>query len=271
MKDRAISRFEEIRDLVNHAKKPGHVFLTNWYTDESKCNFWIDQGVLSMVKYEAASFILRKHLDFHYLYFLSSGIENLEAALKLLANETSHVYVVDLVEKGDGYGMLPATFERQQFRHHETLIRMFMKRDSNLSPDADAGKSMFSSPDDALMIYSFLTEKLDRYSEQIPSVEEIKMMIRNNQVLLIKEGSEIGGILYFEKNGMTSHLREWLVNEKFRNQHVGSRLMSKYFQLSSDCSRFILWVKKHNDHAVEIYKHYGYSTENINDRIFVNL
>jgi len=266
-----ISDYSEVRDLVNKTKQTGLCLLTNFYPDESKISFWISQGMLSFFENEGTLFILRRHFDFYYLFFLSTRIENLENTLKLLLTTTTNRFVIDFIERGKETGILPLLFERIGLKHHETLLRMVMKSSHGSNFQVPEGNNMFAKIDDTSLIFRFLTERLDPFSEQIPTQDEIKLMIQRDQLLILKEGCEIGGILYFEKNGVISHLKEWLVDERFRDKHFGSLLINHYFSLNSDCSRFILWVKKDNHHAIEIYRHYGYLTENINDMIFVNL
>lgn len=266
-----VSSFEEIRNLIKNTKKSGYDFLTNFYADQQIVNFWIEEGLLSFIEYKGSSFILKKHLDFYYLYFLATEIEMLEPAIKFLINETSKVYVIDLIEKNNEAGLLPSLFEKSGFRHYENLRRMFLKKNPGKQIQVNTDENFYAVKDDVDLIFNFLKLRLDRYSEQIPTENEIKKMIKNNQMLIVREEEEIEGLLYFSKYGMVSHLMEWIVNEKFRDKHIGSSLIKKYFLLSDECSRMILWVKEQNDQAIQIYKHYGYSFDNVVDRIFVNI
>ena len=271
MKTNLISDYSEVQDLVNKTKQIGHCLLTNFYPDDLKIKFWISQGLISCCENEGSFLILRKHFDFFYLFFLSTGIENLENTLKLLLTTSPNRFVIDFIVRGKEPGILPLLFERIGFKHHETLLRMVMKSSQRPKFEVSDDCNMFAKIDDTSLIFRFLTERLDPFSEQIPTLDEIKLMILGNQLLILKEGCEIGGILYFEKNGEISHLKEWLVDERFRGNYFGSLLIKQYFSLNNGCSRFILWVKKDNIHAIDIYKHYGYLPDNINDMIFVNL
>jgi ribosomal protein S18 acetylase RimI-like enzyme len=270
MKQQQIRSYQEVLELVNQSRIKGVPYITNFYPDETKIRTWIDRGQLSVLMAEGVTLMLRTHLDFQYLFFLTAGHDRLEAVLPALLKESGGIFVADVVAKGEHDHTLHHILIQNHFRHHETLIRMTARREISEFSGIPSEECIFANRGDISKVYSFLMVNLDRFSEQIPDQEEISDLIDTQQLLLISEREDVGGLLYFEKNGATSHLREWLVNEKYRDKHYGSRLIREYFRLSSECSRFILWVKEANHHAIEIYRHYGYTIENLTDRIFVN-
>jgi ribosomal protein S18 acetylase RimI-like enzyme len=73
----------------------------------------------------------------------------------------------------------------------------------------------------------------------------------------------------FEPMGLTSHLRYWYVDEAFRNQGIGARLMRRFFRLSSGSQRLILWVAGDNSDALAKYRHYGFREDTLVDRIMI--
>jgi len=146
---------------------------------------------------------------------------------------------------------------------------MSLNRRVRTGPAGSDDEVLFARVEDAVQVHDFLVNRLDKYSEQIATPFELASASAGNQLLLMKNDNDICGLLYFEKTGNTSHLKEWLVDEKSRGMQTGSKLMKKYFSLCSDCTRFILWVKSGNEPAIMKYIHYGYATDNLVDRIFI--
>jgi len=264
-----LRKYLYILEAISKVKKQDLGYITNFYLDECKTNFLISNKRLFVENLGDSYFIIRRHIDFSYLYFIAPGFEKLEASLKLFLLGNKNVFVIDLIGKGEGLLNTSAFFERMNFVCHETLIRMSQVREPDWISGKQTDTTVYAMIEDKNEIFDFLKDRLDRYSEQIPLIEEIELMIKSNQLLALKKNNEIAGLLYFEKSGKTSHLKEWHVNEKYRGIKVGARLLSTYFNLCSDCNRFILWVKENNTDAIKIYEHYGYKKELIKDRILL--
>lgn len=264
-----INKYSEILELISKVKQHNLGYITNFYLDEYKTSFLISNNRL-FVEYIGDSYlIIRRHIDFSYLYFIAPGFEKLEASLKLFLLGNKNIFVIDIIGKGEGLLNTSAFFERMNFVYHETLVRMSMVREPGWISGQQTDTTVYAMIEDKNEIYDFLKDRLDRYSEQIPLIEEIEFMINSNQLLTLKKNDEIAGILYFEVSGKTSHLKEWHVNEKYRGIKVGASLLNTYFNICSACNRFILWVKENNTDAIGIYGHYGYKKELMKDRILL--
>lgn len=66
------------------------------------------------------------------------------------------------------------------------------------------------------------------------------------------------------------YLKHLLTNPKFRRQGVADLLLKKVFFLSKGCIRYILWVIKENQLAINLYKKFGYEFEPLNNYTFVS-
>jgi len=89
-------------------------------------------------------------------------------------------------------------------------------------------------------------------------------------ILLVRCRDELGGVLWFETTGLTSHLRYWYVNPALRNRGPARALSAAIFRHCAACRRFILWVIADNDDGIAKYEHYGYRRESLVDRIMIN-
>ncbi len=265
----AIRSYKEISENIEKIKKLNTRFVTNFFLNETKINQWIEDESLFTVEKGKVIFIFRKHTDFFYLYYISTDLSELFIELNNLEFPEHLDFVADIVGKADETNQISNGFQSQGFIHHETLKRMFMMKTNTVDEKDLSSEIEFATQADAKPVFDFLTQRLDKYSEQIPSIKEIQFAIDNQTLLISKNNNEIAGLLYFEKIGFTAHLKEWLVNENYRENKIGSKLIKTFFYLCNNCNRFILWVKENNDNAISKYEHYGYKKESLKDTIMV--
>jgi len=264
-----IRSYKEISEGVERIKNLNNRFITNFFLNEAKITNWIEDQTLLSIESSHSIFILRKHMDFLYLYYISTDFSELFRNLKDVHPIPDTDLVVEIVGKDGDFDQISSGFQPQGFVHHETLKRMFMLKNSPVDESELSAEINFAAPSDSELVLDFLLKRLDKYSEQIPEIKEINAAIVNKNILISKIDDEIAGLLYFEKTGFTSHLKEWLVNEKYRNNRIGSKLIKTYFYLCNNCNRFILWVKENNADAISKYEHYGYRMEHLKDIIMV--
>jgi len=80
----------------------------------------------------------------------------------------------------------------------------------------------------------------------------------------------LAGLLLFERRGVTSTVRHWLVDAAVRHRGVGGALMRRYFEGQRGVRRFLLWVAFDNEDAIRKYRHYGYAPDGLIDIVLVN-
>ena len=265
----AIRSYKEIIESIENVKKLNAKFVTNFFLNENKITQWIENEVLFSIVKNNSVFIIRKHIEFYYLYYFSTDLSELFVELEDLKIPQNSDYVIDIVGKADDLHPILFGFQSQGYFHHETLKRMISMQKKLIEKSELPSEVSFATLADAHIVFDFLLQRLDKYSEQIPSIMELQIAIHNNNLLVAKINDEIAGLLYFEKIGLTSHLKEWLVNEKYQGRKIGSGLIKTYFSLCENCNRFILWVKENNDSAIKKYEHYGYKMESLQDIIMV--
>jgi ribosomal protein S18 acetylase RimI-like enzyme len=267
-----ITSEHEILEGIDRVKKAGRKLVTNFFLNPRQAAFWIRQELLFSVTIDTTFFLFRRHGDFHYLYFTAPDAASLREPLARVARGTESDLVIDLVGSEEMLRAYAGIPESAGFSVHEKLIRM--SRTGVYRPEKPVppiNKVVYATREDIELIHRFLEERLDKYSEQIASTEELEMAVKGQSILLVKEDGGIGGLLYFEQNGAVSHLKEWHVNEAFRGQHAGSDLIRHYFGLCASARKFILWVKSNNRDTISRYHHYGYREEPIADIIYLKL
>lgn len=243
--------------------------ITNFYPNNDKIDSWISRGSIFLKDYAHSAFIVRYHMDFKYLFFISNSLKQLEIDLVNFLHAIDIDIVTEIVGTQDSNISQIELFQQHGFCLHEILVRMQTIKNEIISKSEYADEVENAQIKDSKRIQNFLINRLDKYSEQIPDIPEIETLINNKSILIIRKQDSIGGLLIYENTGILSHLREWHVNKDYRNEKIGSKLIKSYFNLSRECKRFILWVKNENLDAINRYKHYGYKEDKLIDQILV--
>ena len=121
-------------------------------------------------------------------------------------------------------------------------------------------------------VLDFFHKHFDKYTEQIPTEEELAIWIDDDSFLVYDDGitNELGGYIIYDHIGLTWYLRYWFVNPAFRNKGVGSSLMREAIRRCQGIKRQILWVIETNDNAIIRYEHYGFKKERMVDTVMIN-
>ena len=112
-------------------------------------------------------------------------------------------------------------------------------------------------------------DQIDPLTEQIPTIRDLEDWAKTGQILVVRRGDTLGGVLIFEITGVAAVLRYWFVNQEATNQGIGSKLIRTFFHLCRNCRRISLWVIANNKDSIRKYDHYGFSCDNMLDHILV--
>ena len=245
--------------------------LSNFYASRGQVLGWIGRQRLFAVEAESAACFLRRDRDFYHLHHLAADKRAISRALALLPVAIpGEILATDLVGRGTEVDELSKLYEGHGFRRHRSLIRMVRFTDGK-PQRAEGGVDVAEAvPEDAPAVLAFLEGTLDRFVEQIPEIEELQNAIASREILVARRGREFAGVLVMSVTGLSSTLRYWIVNGKFRNQGIGSRLIRRFFQICSGGKRIVLWVFPENDGAIGKYRHYGFSPDGLMDQVLIN-
>jgi ribosomal protein S18 acetylase RimI-like enzyme len=242
---------------------------TNFFAGKDIIESWTRAGLLFHEEIGRTSFFFRKEADFFHLFYISPSCDDLGKGLDGLAGRPE-ILTVDVVTKAASEAPVLDVFRENGFHVYNTLVRMCRAGNRGAEEQGPSDDVRFAAAADAGRIHDVLDRNFDRYAEQIPSTGEIAEDIGRRKFLLVDNGGVVAGLVHYELAGLTSHLRRWFVNPDFRGQQVGSRLLRKYFSMSANATRFILWVLKSNENAIGKYLHYGYRVDDLADTIFIN-
>lgn len=258
-----IQSFEEVRNRINRIRSLRKGFITNFFPEQRKIEIWTNHNLLFAEETEEVTLFIKQDDGFKYLFYCATNKEVLNDVLCSLPADEK--YVVDQIVDARTDESIIDLFKSNGFTIRKSLVRMSKINENleNFEPDGTYKAFVI----DLQCIQEMLYAQFDKYSEQLPTSEELKDFLDNNHVIVIRRGNEIAGFILYDITPSTLYLRYWLVNPEFRNRGVGSELFKEYQRRGASCKRHILWVVRDNQNAINRYKHYGYQYENMKDYV----
>ena len=260
----------DLLEALERVRRAGAGPVTNWFAAPERIDYWIGRNALSLLQGERALVILRRDRGFHRVYHSAVDLEALSAVLRCLSGELAvhGTLTADLIGRPLDLEPVAGVYRLSGFADHTCLLRMIRMAapEEVAEPEPDVA---FAGPADVAAVMAFLDRLLDPFTDQIPDEDEIREAASRRNIILVRRGDSVGGLLLFETMGVTSHLRYWYVDDKALNQGIGARLIRQFFRLSSGSRRVILWVVGDNSDAIAKYRHYGFRPETLVDRIMI--
>jgi ribosomal protein S18 acetylase RimI-like enzyme len=261
---------EEILNYVSAIRGLKKGYLTNFYPDSEKLNLWISKDLLFKDTAGDTLFFFRRNNNFSNVYFCSTDTQALNHAIIDIQSRYNEILVFDIVGTGKSQMELSETFLRNNFHIYCTLQRM--SRLINKSEEYNNNYYIRTANNNEFEEISDLFRcHFDEYAEQLPLAEELSEWIRKGHVFVYREDAEILGFVVFDINGLTSYLRYWFVDPRYRDKKIGSGLLRRFFYESMNTKRQLFWVIDSNANAIMRYEHYGFRSENMFDNIYINL
>jgi len=156
----------------------------------------------------------------------------------------------------------------QENFHYRTNLRMY--RYNNLPVD-ELDFSLVQNPDqnDLEEIIFHLELNFDKYSEKIPSIEELKKW--QNSTYIIKEDNQIAAILISEMKGTTNELHFWLVISKFRGKGYGDLVFKYCLNCNKEIQRYTSWININHQYSIKKHIECGFLKDRITNKIYLNI
>jgi ribosomal protein S18 acetylase RimI-like enzyme len=264
------SAAEEVLRAVGRIRSGGRESTTNVFASIDQLRRWMDRGTLEWECGGDALLIYRRDRDFYHLYHAAVSPSALTRALRMLQTDhATKVLTSDLVGRESDVSAVADVYASCGFRCHSELMRMARVGGERLPEEETDPEVHCAEASDAPAIVAFMERLLDRFAEQIPDEDEIRSEAAKRNVLIVRRGADLGGVLIVAPQGRTATLRYWWVNERFRDQGIGARLIRTMFGLCREMDRIILWVIADNTNAIRRYEHYGFRRDGLVDVIML--
>jgi hypothetical protein len=264
-----IDSVEVVANAIDRAKKGATAYCTNLFPTPRKLEGWITDGGMLLEEAEGAALFLRRDRGFWHLHFCAGNPVVLRRALTSCPELRTESVVVDVVGREPEVMDLADLFERTGFRLYQRLFRMARASQGTIDSGPDP-RIVLPENADVQPIHELLLRSFDCRAEQVPMPFEIEAAAEAGQIRVARFGGRIGGLLFFETQGLTSTLRYWLTPPEFRGVGLGSALMRWYLAEHSAVRRFLLWVVADNADAIQKYERYGYAPDGLLDRVLAN-
>lgn len=253
-----LNSYCEIAKIIKEAKLAGISNYSNYFPNPKLHAEWISKNELWVWKQKNIILLIHKLKKFSEIFFFSKDIDSLRSALESINLKKSNPILLEIINKSetDLYNLPVSKILKRMVR---------IGTPENFSSDR---KSVIRADISYKDILTNIFEKnFHPAIEHIPDDNELSQLIENNCVYICNTENEIAGFIIFELVGSSVHLRYWWVNPLYRNQGVGSSLMSLFFEVGKNTVRQFLWVFDDNENAIKRYKHYGFKFDGMFDRI----
>lgn len=255
-----------LQDLTSAVPRGAAGYSTNLYGGREQVERWCAADRLRVLVADGAVLVLRADRDFRHVYHVARDLSALTAALRLLP---AGLYTTDLVGRGDVLDRVCEAHAAAGFAHHAFLRRMGRGQATEplLVEASDEDGVVTATAEDADAVAAFLDRLLDRFTEQLPEHDELREAAEGGRLLLVRRGSDLAGMLMYDVQGQLAHLRFWHVDPAVQGAGVGRRLMASFLSRCAGARRIVLWVVGNNDRSIAIYRHYGFETDGLLDRV----
>lgn len=260
---RIVNSYNAIITYVNSVRGLHKGFITNFFPDQRKVDIWCSHKMFWVQELDEAVLFIKKDDGFTSVMYCATNLEKLFAAISQLPSD--NVYVIDQIVDARTDTSMISRFETAGFKVRKTLLRMSKVIKESLNVTSEGCFNATES--DIPVIRELLFDNFDKLSEQLPTNEELKDFVDNQHIIVKKINNLIAGFIIYDQTPSTLYLRYWLVNNRFRNQGVGSALFREFSKRGNSCKRHMLWVMEDNDNAIVRYKHYGYKEENMKNYV----
>lgn len=256
--------WNSLQRLTENLPRSAPGYSTNLYADHRQIEQWCATGQLRALATKDAVLVLRADLDFWRVYHIARDMTALTDALAALP---AGRYVTDLIGRSGDLAQSCNAYADGGFVQYAFLRRMNRTRPpSEANPVDDVA---VATAEDAEDVSRLLHRLLDRFSEQLPSLDELRMAADHGHLLLVRQETALVGMLMYDLHGQSAHLRFWHVDPVVHGMGVGRRLMRSFLTRCAQTRRITLWVMGDNDRSIAIYRHYGFEADGLVDRIMM--
>jgi RimJ/RimL family protein N-acetyltransferase len=257
--------------MLAAAKVVGKPFLTNFFLSDAAVEPQVRAGEVEAFEAEGAAILLRREARFDRLYYAAAGEDCLKNALSEVAAEAERDIVVDVVGREDAIAPVVERFRESGFEKHDALVRLQRTTPREIGADAPDPEVETGRPDDAPEILAALANNFDAYSDQIPSLSEIRDAAAAGTIALVRAEGRIAALYYYDRAGLTCQARYWLVLPEFRSRRaLGDKVLRRFLAACADAKRCILWVHQENRPVLAVYRWYGFAADGLVDTILIH-
>lgn len=256
-----IISFDELKVKLFEFRKNHKEVISNYISQDlsnKELTFFENENGLLIFAYD-------DEYNIYKVYFMVDSLESLDNLLTQSKwNKNSSLEIID---KNDPDKNIKKVFEKYGFIEFTSLQKMsFLSDEQNILESNE--NIIYCDLLDIENLIEIFVNKFNKYSENLPSKNEIKKAIESKSIIKIIDKQKIIGFLWFDMKKVLTELRYLFVDENYRGQKLSKRLMEQYLYSVKDVKKKQLWVLEDNMVAINLYKKFAYEFEELKDTIF---
>lgn len=143
----------------------------------------------------------------------------------------------------------------------DQYVAQYSNLKSNSSTNPNIVVRLANSIEDVSLACTLFNDTFDRLSGDFLPKYAYQFLLSSKNILVAKSvNNEFLGALHQEKKGTINEIGHIAVDSMYRGLGVGSALLDAFIQLNmtTDTTRYQLWVKRDNIKAVSMYEQKGF-------------
>jgi len=264
-----LTEVEPLLEAVRRIRRAAETFHTNLFASREQISQWTERGALSWMDSGRCALMFRTGAGVEHVYHAAVSHGAISSTLALVDYGTHMDLAADLIGVAGETDAVVHAYEVAEFQEYATLFRMVRTDGVVIEDREEKGGATFAQMADVPAIQAFFLQLLDCFVDQIPEFEELARAVARENLLIVRCDEAIGGLLLFERSGLTTTLRYWYVNPALRDRGIGGCLMRTFFRVCHDARRIVLWVERSNLGSIAKYQYYGFRMERLMDRILI--
>lgn len=254
-------QFSDLRIKISEIKRNENYLLSNYYykdLSENEVTFFSNENGILFFSYD-------KEYNVYKVYYIVNNLEDLDK-LFLQANWNQNSSL-EIITKNKVDKNLEKLFLKYGFIKFKALQRMSFldNNEKKLELFEDIN---YCNLKDLENLKEIFKSNFNKYSENLPSLQEIKKTIESKFIIKLVDQERMIGFLWFDKKQFLTELRYLFIDKNYRGLNLSKKLIEQYLYLTKDIKKKQLWVLEDNVVAINLYEKFSYKSEGLKDFIF---
>lgn len=256
-----IGSYEAYQEAVERYRKKA--VFSNAYFLKSAVLEMIERESLYDMEWEGNLYLFRREEGFFRLFYYIGNVEIRERIPLSAPMIVEFVYQEEMQPKKQEEA---AFLKKLGFRLGRHSCRLELKGEAVVCEDTDsamkASAVAYAEETETDRINTLLRETFNPMYAYIPSLEELRKMIMDREILVVRQEGAVAGVLHFEMQKGNMMLWQIAVDPRFRGRGLGRCLLDGWHSIYKDSVKaFVLWTDAENDRAIQMYTAAGYQPD----------
>lgn len=260
MKINLIKDIETLNDIIQGCFLKNTI-TNNYMLSNAYLQYIADKRLFCVTKVNNACILVEKSDFYQMYYFINNQNE-------LMTFDADKPITMEIIYRGEAQrpNEVLLYWEKCGFKQHilrEHMVAYF--KQLKFFNENDTVKVKYAETDEEIIFTKNIIEQtFDKYTGDIMSLEEVKSLVKKQNVLCAYVDGSLCGVIKFEIKNSIVFWGHFAISEEFRGKGVATKLMQSFFRLNatSPDTRIQMWVVDYNTKAKIIYERIGFNFDN---------